>query len=174
MSSSMTTLSPGIRRDDGQGRYRGLSKSLWTVLVLIIMVAPARVQAYPIDGYADTGIRRIEGVRRIEGGTLPGRKQPPGAVLPTAAVDLRLLDYPDMELPEPDPAFTKQVLGLLGQHASQYGIAVLDLSSPEHPRYAEYRGDSRQNVGSVGKLVVVLGLFQALADAFTCPLTGVA
>ena len=162
----MTTLSPGIRRDDGQGRYRGPSKSLWTVLVLIIMVAPARVQAYPIDGYADTGIRRIEGVRRIEEGTLPGRKQPPGAVLPTAAVDLRLLDYPDMELPEPDPAFTKQVLGLLGQHASQYGIAVLDLSNPEHPRYAEYRDDYRQNVGSVGKLVVVLGLFQALADAW--------
>src|SRR5262249_49976414 len=37
---------------------------------------------------------------------------------------------------------------------------------PEHPRYAEIKGDHKQNVGSVGKLVVVLALFQALADLY--------
>ncbi|MGB5640787.1 MAG: serine hydrolase [Sedimenticolaceae bacterium] len=139
---------------------------LGTSLVLSVLTVPALVQAYPIDGYADTGIRRVEGVRRVEEGTIPGTKQPPGALLPTAAVDLRLLDYRNMELPAPDPLFTKEVLGLLGSRANQYGIAVLDLSNPERPRYAEYRGDFRQNVGSVGKLVVALGLFQALADAW--------
>ncbi|MGB5761621.1 MAG: serine hydrolase, partial [Sedimenticolaceae bacterium] len=108
----------------------------------------------------------VEGVRLVEEGTIPGTKQPPGALLPTAAVDLRLLDYRNMELPAPDPLFTKEVLGLLGSRANQYGIAVLDLSNPEKPRYAEHRGDFRQNVGSVGKLVVALGLFQALADAW--------
>jgi hypothetical protein len=45
-----------------------------------------------------------------------------------------------------------------------YGFAVLDLTDPAKPRYAEHRGDYRQNVGSVGKLVVALALFQALAD----------
>jgi hypothetical protein len=124
------------------------------------------VQAYPIDGYDDTGIRRIEGVRMVEEGIIPGSKQPPGATLSTQQVDLRLLDHRDMDLPEPDPAFTKQVVGLLGGHASQYGIAVLDLSDVENPRYAEHRGDYRQNVGSVGKLVAALGLFQALADTW--------
>ena len=79
---------------------------LWTLLVLPALLTPAMVQAYPIDGYEDTGIRRIEGVRRVEDGTIPGRKQPPGALLPTAAVDLRLLDYGVMDLPAPDPAFT--------------------------------------------------------------------
>ncbi|MGB5568938.1 MAG: serine hydrolase [Sedimenticolaceae bacterium] len=131
-----------------------------------MLIVPALVQAYPIDGYTETGIRRVEGVRRVEEGTIPGTKQPPGALLPTAAVDLRLLDYRNMELPAPDPLFTKEVLGLLGSRANQYGIAVLDLSNPEKPRYAEHRGDFRQNVGSVGKLVVALGLFQALADAW--------
>ena len=135
-------------------------------LALSALVAPAVVQAYPIDGYADTGIRRVEGVRLVEEGTIPGKKQPPGALLPTAAVDLRLLNYRDMELPAPDPAFTKQILGLLGSRADKYGIAVLDLSNPEKPRYAEHRGEHRQNVGSVGKLVAALGLFQALADAW--------
>jgi hypothetical protein len=124
------------------------------------------VQAYPIDGYDDTGIRRIEGVRMVEEGIIPGSKQPPGATLSTQQVDLRLLDHRDMDLPEPDPAFTKQVVGLLGGHASQYGIAVLDLSDVENPRYAEHRGDYRQNVGSVGKLVAALSLFQALADTW--------
>jgi hypothetical protein len=137
-----------------------------TSVVLSALLTPAVLQAYPIDGYEDTGIRRIEGVRRVEEGTIPGSKQPPGALLPTAEVNLRLLKYRDMDLPAPDPAFTKEILGLLGDHASQYGIAVLDLSDLEHPRYAEYRGDHRQNVGSVGKLVVVLALFQALADAW--------
>jgi hypothetical protein len=47
-----------------------------------------------------------------------------------------------------------------------YGVAVLDLTDPAKPRYAEHRGDYRQNVGSVGKLVVVLSLFQALADTY--------
>jgi len=139
---------------------------LLVAVVLPALVAPAVVQAYPIDGYAETGIRRVEGARRVEAGTVPGSKQPPGALLPTAAVDLRLLDYRDMDLPAPDPAFTKELLGLLGDQASQYSLAVLDLSNLQHPRYAEYRGDHKQNVGSVGKLVVALGLFQALADAW--------
>ena len=47
-----------------------------------------------------------------------------------------------------------------------YGLAVLDLSDPAKPRYAEHRADHKQNVGSVGKLVVALALFQALADAY--------
>jgi hypothetical protein len=47
-----------------------------------------------------------------------------------------------------------------------YGLAVLDLSDPAKPRYAEHRADNRQNVGSVGKLLVVLALMQALADAY--------
>ena len=138
----------------------------WALAMLVTLCATSTVQAYPIDGYADTGIRRIEGVRMVEQGIIPGRKQPPGATLSTEQVDLRLLDHRDMDLPEPDPAFTKQVVGLLGEHASQYGIAVLDLSDPDRPRYAEHRGDYRQNVGSVGKLVAALGLFQALADTW--------
>jgi hypothetical protein len=55
---------------------------------------------------------------------------------------------------------------LLGGNADRYGLAILDISNPEKPRYAEHRGSYRQNVGSVGKLLVALGLFQALADAW--------
>ena len=43
---------------------------------------------------------------------------------------------------------------------------MLDLSDPAKPIYAEHRGDHKQNVGSVGKLVVALAVFQALADLY--------
>jgi acid stress-induced BolA-like protein IbaG/YrbA len=43
---------------------------------------------------------------------------------------------------------------------------VLDLSNPDQVSYAEHRGNVHQNVGSVGKLLVALGYFQALADTW--------
>jgi len=135
-------------------------------LPLLALLAPSLVTAYPIDGYPDTGIRRLEGARLAQEGLVRDSKLPAGSLLSSAQVDLRLLDHRDLNLPPPDPEFTRQIRGLLGDNADRYGVAVLDLSQPGQPRYAEHRGDYRQNVGSVGKLVVALGLFQALADAW--------
>jgi hypothetical protein len=122
--------------------------------------------AYPLDGYPETGIRRLEAGRLAVLGKMRGRQQPPGALLPTKLVDLRLLDYPDLKLPEPDADFSARVRQLLGDKVDRYGVAVLDLSDPDHPRYAEHRADYRQNVGSVGKIAVAMALFQALADIY--------
>lgn len=123
------------------------------------------VMAYPLDGYEETGIRRVEGARLANLGQAIGGFQPPGATLTTEQVDLRLVGE-DISLPAPDPGFSAQIKALLGEDAGRYGIAVLDLTDPAHPRYAAYRDDYRQNVGSVGKLLVALGLFQALADTY--------
>ena len=135
-------------------------------LLLVLATTPVLSGAWPLDGYAETGIRRVEGERLINEGVISGRQQPAGGRLTTAQVDLRLLDYRDMELPAPDPVFTRQIVELLGKNAERYGLAILDISDPDKPRYAEHRGKYRQNVGSVGKLLVALGLFQALADAW--------
>lgn len=137
-----------------------------TVGILGLLILPALGMAYPLDGYEETGIRRVEGFRLMTLGEIKGRKQPPGARLNTGQVDLRLLDYQDMLLPQADPGFSAKIKALLGSEASRYGISVLDLSDKDNPRYAEYRGDYKQNVGSVGKMVGALGYFQALADAW--------
>jgi len=134
---------------------------LCTALALTLT---ATVESYPLDGYAETGIRRLEASRLAHEGIVRGGKQPPGALLDTAQVELRLLDHRDLDIPPPDPQFTREVLKLLEGNADRYGLAILDLSDPDKPRYAEHRGDHKQNVGSVGKLVVVLAVFQALAD----------
>jgi len=131
---------------------------------LALLLAPMQLPAYPLDGYEDTGIRRVEGARLANEGLALGGFQPPGALLTTEQVDLRLLDHADLRLPPPDRAFTAQLTALLGEHTGQYGLAVLDLTDPDNPAYAEHRGDYRQNVGSIGKLLAALGLFQALAD----------
>lgn len=140
-------------------------KTVWTaaLLALAALQAPP-VAAYPLDGYADTGIRRLEASRLADEGKLADVKQPPGAHLKRAEVDLRMLGQ-SFDLPPVDEAFTRQLQGVLTGSMDDYGLAVLDLSDPARPRYAEHRADTKQNVGSVGKLVVALALFQALADA---------
>ena len=137
---------------------------LWIFLGCLLL--PLSGHSWPIDGYPDTGIRRLEEQRLIAAGELKGSVQPPGGLWPTEAVDIRLLDRPDMELPSVDPELAEEIFALLGEQAEHYGIAVLDISDPNEPAYAEYRGDYRQNVGSVGKMIAALGFFQGLADAY--------
>ncbi len=122
--------------------------------------------AYPIDGFPETGIGRLEGYRLAQLGEIRGNRLPPGAQLGSAAIELRLLDRPQFDLPAPDTGLTREIVRLLGDDAKDYSISVLDLSSPDHPRYAEYQGDKRRNPGSVGKLMVGLALFQTLADLY--------
>ena len=143
-----------------------ISNRLSSALIVLSLVSIAiTVMAYPLDGYEETGIRRVEGARLANEGLAIGGFQPPGAMLTTEQVDIRLVDR-GIPLPPADPAFTAQIKDMLGEHADSYGIAVLDITDLDNPRYAEYRGDHRQNVGSVGKLLVALGLFQALADTW--------
>jgi len=135
------------------------------LLIPALLASTGVLMAYPLDGYEETGIRRVEGARLANEGLAIGGFQPPGAMLTTEQVDLRLL-HKNIQLPPADPVFTAKIKALLGEDADRYGIAVLDITDPDHPLYAEYRGDYRQNVGSVGKLLAALGLFQALADTW--------
>jgi hypothetical protein len=141
--------------------------SRWIVLAAAVtgaLLSPG-VHAYPLDAYPETGIRRLEGLRLANEGKVADVKQPRGAMLPLKAVDLRLVGS-TFDLPAPDPEFNRQLAGLLGGSLNGYGLAVLDLTDPAKPRYAEHNGTYRQNVGSVGKIVVALALFQALADTY--------
>ena len=122
--------------------------------------------AYPLDGYEETGIRRLEYFRLIQQGEIEETRQPPGALLTMDQVELGLTRHPDFEIPKADPEFTAAVVELLGDQADRYSLLILDLSNPEQPAYAEHRPDERQNVGSVGKIISALGLYQTLADIY--------
>lgn len=146
---------------------KSCARIVWlTALIGLLILRLYPAAAYPLDGYASTAIGRLEAARLVAIGERPGKEPLPGERLPLDMVDLRLSERADFNLPQPDPAFTKRVKELLGDNVSRYGIAVLDLSDPLHPRYAEINGDTQQNPGSVGKLLVALGVFQALADIY--------
>jgi len=133
---------------------------------ILLAMHAAMALPYPLDGYDETGIRRLEACRLANEGLVTGDRQPPGALLTTEQLTLQLTGVEQPLPPSADPAFNAQILELLGTQADRYSLVVLDLTDRDFPRYAEHRADERQNVGSVGKLVVALGLFQALADAW--------
>ena len=130
-----------------------------TGLWLVLQSGPAN--AYPLDGYESTGIGRLEAQRLVQEGMRPGRKRPPGELLPLDRVKLRLLEQPEFRLPESDPVLTRQVKKMLGSHVNRYGIALLDLSDPEHPRSPE------RLLGALRRLIVGLALIVVAAGVFS-------
>lgn len=130
-----------------------------------LLAGPA--SAYPLDGYEATGIVRLQGYWELRPKLLARGSLQAGSMLGRDEVRLRLRDRPEFALPsEPDPVLSKRLTARLGDHADRYGIAVLDLSDLESPRYLAHRPHQTQNPGSVGKIVVGLALFQALADQY--------
>jgi hypothetical protein len=137
-----------------------------SVACLMGLIISATCGAYPLDGYVYTGIARVEAYRLAMEGKVRAPKQPPGALLSIDQVDIRLAAKSDLEIPPPDADFGARIKKLLGAEADRYAVAVLDLSNPKLPRYAEHRSTARANPGSVGKILIALGLFQALADVY--------
>lgn len=134
-------------------------------LAAMLCLAPTLALAYPLDGDRYTGIARLEGYRLAQEGKVPGTRQPPGGRLALDQVDVRLAGT-GIALPAPDPAFSQRVADQMGSDDVYYSVAVLDLSDPERPLYAEHQADARFNPGSVGKIVVASALFQLLADLY--------
>ncbi len=134
-------------------------------LLLLIVAAAQIVGAYPLDGTDYSGVQRLEGYRLGQQGKAQTRRLPAGALLDMTQVRPRLIDADGLQIPPVDSAFSKQVRELL--RTPSYGIAVLDLTDQDHPVYAEHNAERPFNPGSVGKLAVVLGVFQALATDYS-------
>jgi hypothetical protein len=139
----------------------------WLVLGL---AAAATAYGYPLDGAARTGIRRLVGYRLQQEGTLQGPKLPPGALLSSNAIVLRLRGVNDgFDLGEKSPHDPYLQAGLEKIFAARdpsYAAALLDISDPQRPLYASLRADRKMIPGSVGKLLVAAGLFDALARTY--------
>ena len=140
------------------------SIKILTIFCLFMTMKPG--QSYPLFGSEETAIRRLEAARLVQQDELRGSKQPAGGLLSLDQVDIRLSEKKEMELPAVDDDFTRQIKRFIHGYLGRYSISVLDLSDIENPRYAEHSGKQRRNPGSVGKIIVATGLFQALAYAY--------
>lgn len=132
---------------------------------LILSVNLSGIGAYPIDGYGYTGIARLDFYDLAQQGVVSGRQLSPGAKLTLDQIRIRGADI-DLDTATADPAISKSIRGYLGKQASRYGVALVDLSDPDQPLYAGYNDDYKANVGSVGKILVALALYQQLANRF--------
>ena len=123
--------------------------------------------AYPIDGFSNTGIKRLEYYRLADIGEINGKKLPNGAKLTTEAVQPRLLDKGlSADLPQASKELSKALTSFLGPDKSNYSVAVLDVTDPNNIGYAEHNPGFLNNVGSVGKVLVATALFAKLADIY--------
>jgi hypothetical protein len=138
----------------------------FAALATLLALAPSPAAAYPLDGFPQTGMLRLEAYRLAAAGSGRPSFLTEGEMLPSDAIRLGLVDHPNFAIPAPDPELSARLRELLGGDAASYGLTVLDWSDPARPRYAAVNGDRIQNPGSVGKVMVLLGWFQALADVY--------
>ena len=136
------------------------------LIVLAMMLPAAPCGPYPIDGYPYTGIRRLDFYDLAQQGVVSGRQLPTGAKYPLERIEPRFPVLEDFSALESDEEYSKQILGYLGEQQDRYGVALLDLSDPESPYYAGHNALYKSNVGSVGKLVVAVAIFQTLAELY--------
>jgi hypothetical protein len=137
------------------------------VLLALLFLLPAVAQAYPIDGYPYTGIRRLEYYRLAREGEIPGPRYPKGQYLDMDRVQTRWKQSDGSMLPPADDDFSRKLTAMLESGArGNYGVAVLDLTDPAAPRYGAHNGTMQANVGSVGKILVALGVFHKLAQLY--------
>ncbi len=136
-------------------------------ILFLLVVAWAKIcWGYPLDAAEQTGVARLEGVRLVQQGAAKGHKLPPGALLTSAQIHLQLLAQPILELPETDPQLSAKIIALLGKDRQDYSFSLLDLSKPGQPIYAEHQAEKNFNPASLGKILIAVALFQALADRY--------
>ncbi len=126
---------------------------------------------YPIDGYDQTGIRRLKRLERIQQGAIKATNPPlpPGALKTYGEIALQLRTRAGDSLGgflQPDPDFQARVNTLFRGLDKSYSLALLDISDPANPRYAQRNQLAGYQPGSVGKIAVLNALFYQLARLY--------
>lgn len=142
------------------------------VIGLIVLACSAftTLSYYPIDGYAHTGIKRLKRLELIKSGELKDvSKLPEGAMKSYMDITLNLLSKKADSVTcylKVDDDFQKQIGNLFKGLDKSYSLAVLDISDINHVRYAQRNETFGYQPGSVGKIAVLVGLFDQLAKIY--------
>lgn len=147
-----------------------VTRAIWAWawrIAACVLLCTISLAGYPLDGYQQTGIRRLRGYELIHEGVLSGTlRLPAGALFPSAAIGLRLVDRsPSFDITpatEVDPVLQAGLDRIVGAAHASYRVAMVDITDPARPRYAAVRADQGYIPGSVGKLLVMAGLFDQL------------
>ena len=139
----------------------------FVLLLIFTFIDP--ILSYPIDGYMITGIRRLQRLQLIVEGKLKGTMPPAGARKSISEIKLHLLnnrgDSLDV-LPAVDKDLQKRIDALFPDRHESYSLAILDITPGKPVRFARRQADRQFAPGSVGKLLIVAGIFRELQRMF--------
>ncbi|WP_298324679.1 serine hydrolase [uncultured Dokdonia sp.] len=136
----------------------------FTFIALSTLVA---TMIYPIDGYDSTGIKRLYRLQKMEKDSITNKRIPNGAYLKLNDIKLNLLSRKQDSLGAllvEDPEFARAIARITP--GGNYSLAVLDMSNPENLKYAAHRENAGYQPGSVGKIAVLNGFFNELAETY--------
>ncbi|MBN1649859.1 MAG: hypothetical protein JW857_00945 [Bacteroidales bacterium] len=134
-------------------------------LFILFLIAEPALQAYPIDGYLLTGIRRLARLQLILNGELKDAQPIAGARKKIAEVHLQLENAKGdslLVLPKVDAGLQKKLNALFPNLDESYSVALLDITPGKQIKYASRQETKGFQPGSVGKLAVIAGLFAEL------------
>ena len=121
--------------------------TLSSLLFGSLMMTSTSINAYPIDGYLETGISRLEYYRLSETGEIKGKTLHEGAKRTTDEIRPRLINVDGhSELPKADKSISARLAPLIPDQPGRYSIALLDLTDPDAPVYAEHNSNYQSNV----------------------------
>ena len=127
------------------------------------------VFSYPYDGYAFTGIRRLERLKLIIEGKLKGTIPVPGARRSISEIKLNLVNVPEDRItifPPVDTELQKKIDALFPNRHGSYSLALLDITPGKAIRFVTRQADRQFSPGSVGKLAIAAGLFTELKQLY--------
>ncbi len=136
--------------------------------ISFLILIPNLLHPYPLDGTEYSGIQRLLGYSAVQERP-SGPKLPSGALLGVNDIQLTLVQHqhlPDFDQIPVDEELQTALESILKRRDPSYGAVVINMSKPDAIEWAAVRPDIKQNPGSVGKLLIMVGLFDALARAF--------
>ncbi|WP_372682589.1 hypothetical protein [Desulfosarcina sp.] len=125
--------------------------------------------AYPLDGFAATGIRRLVYLQMIGEGKIKGPAAVAGARKGVAGIRLNLINEEGHRvdhLPPADPGLQARIDALFPNRHDSYALMVLDVTPGRPVRLAARQADRSFSPGSVGKLAIAAGIFTELSRMF--------
>lgn len=145
-----------------------MKTALFACFTMLLSSVPS-LFAYPIDGFATTGIRRLERQRLIAEGKITGPVMTVGSKASVQDIHLNLEQGPGAALetlPPADPELQQKLDKLFAGRDPSYSLALLDISPGRPLRLASRQADRSFEPGSVGKLAIAAGLFTELKKLF--------
>ena len=143
-------------------------KKIFYCSITVCLIISFGFISYPIDGYKKTGIKRLYQIQKMKEDSIPYKRIPFGAYKKMEEIHLNLLsrrqDSVGALLVE-DEEFTKKINRLFP--GAGYSASVLDITDPSNLKYAAFRENRGYQPGSVGKIAVLLAVFDQMAKL--CP-----